>query len=142
MGLCVRKNIETKYEVIDEELIQLRKGEINSYERVYFRASEFYSSVDFCIKTFQYGYKSYRNKMQIANFLEGGVSQQSLKSKMKEKVQQLQKKSKRQDEIWIRAQLLKDPAINIPVAYRQLNHMVEEHDRMVDECVMLLHSLN
>ncbi len=86
MGLCVRKNIETKYEIIDEELIQLRKGDINSYQRVYFRASEFYSSVDFYIKTFEYGYKSYRNKMQISNFLEGGLTQQNAKSKMKEKM--------------------------------------------------------
>lgn len=118
MGLCMRKNIETKYQVIDEDTIELRKGDIKSYERVYFRASEFFSSVDFYIKTFQYGYKSYRNKMQIANFFEGEVTQQTMKSKMKEKVQQLQKKSKRQDQISIITELLKDPTVNIPVVYR------------------------
>ena len=38
-GLCVRKILETKYEVINEQELELKRESMDVYERVYFRAS-------------------------------------------------------------------------------------------------------
>lgn len=68
-GLCVRRSPEAKLEAIDEQLLEMRREGFHAYERVLFRSSEFFSSVDLHLCTFNYGYKYYRSKLQLSSLL-------------------------------------------------------------------------
>jgi hypothetical protein len=66
---CVKKQTEVRYETIDTQVLEIKKGNINRFEKVTFRASEFFSSIDFYLSTFNYGFKLYRSKMQLSHLL-------------------------------------------------------------------------
>lgn len=93
-GLCVRRILETKYEVINEQELELKRESIDIYERIYFRASEFYSSIDISLFTFNYGFKTYRSKLQISNHFNCDLHTHSATLKMREKCESENKKRK------------------------------------------------
>jgi hypothetical protein len=85
MGLCVRKTVDSKYEPIDEQLLELKKDSFHCFERIVFRSAEFFSSADLFLSNFNYGYKLYRSKLQIADLLSGiDLAQCSPSARMKE----------------------------------------------------------
>jgi hypothetical protein len=98
MGMCVRKMYDTKYEVINEQELEIKQSSFSSYERVYFRASEFYSSVDLYLCNFNYGHKVYRSKMQISNFFANtDLYLHNAVAKMRERSEPKEGKTRRED---------------------------------------------
>jgi hypothetical protein len=118
-GLCVRKLVDFRYETIDEQLMEIkREDSLNHYERVFFRASEFYSSVDLYLATFNYGYKYYRSKQQIADLLSGvDLSLHTPAGRMKEKCESGERRVRSEDIAAWRAELLQDFSICLLTYY-------------------------
>lgn len=118
-GLCVRKMVDYSFETIDEQVMEIkREDSLNHYQRIFFRASEFYSSVDLYLATFNYGYKYYRNKLQIADLLEGvDLSSCSPPAKMKEKCENTDKKVRSEEVAAWKTELLQDFSICLLTYY-------------------------
>jgi hypothetical protein len=60
-----------KYETIDTQTFKFKNRIITVHDKIVFRSSEFFSSVDLFITTFNYGYKYFTNKLQMSNLLLG-----------------------------------------------------------------------
>lgn len=118
-GLCVRKIVDYRFETIDEQLLEIKRGDsLNHYQRIFFRASEFYSSVDLYLATFNYGYKYYRNKLQIADLLAGvDLSSCSSAAKMKEKCENSDRKVRSEEVAAWKNELLQDFSICLLTYY-------------------------
>jgi len=63
--------MDIKYETIDTQIFRFENRIITIYDKIIFRASEFFSSIDLYITTFNYGYKYYISKSQISDNLSG-----------------------------------------------------------------------
>jgi hypothetical protein len=71
-SLCTRRLTETKYEPLDTQIFLLNLPPHSySHQRLFFRNSEFFSSVDLLIAVFTYGTKEFRTKQQLSNFFTG-----------------------------------------------------------------------
>lgn len=116
-GLCVRKVLETKYEVINEQELELKRESIDICERIYFRASEFYSSIDIYLFTFNYGFKAYRSKLQISNHFSCDLHCHSATLKMREKCEGDGKNRKEELFSSHRAELLTNIECEVPSFY-------------------------
>jgi hypothetical protein len=137
VGLCVRKIVDTKYETIDEQILEIKKDSFNNYERVVFLASEFFSSVDLYLCNFNYGYKYYRSKMQITNLVAGcDLSLHSPAAKMREKCEAGERKGRSEDASY-KAELLRDYEIALPTYYYELLKIIMEYGRLVAEYELL-----
>lgn len=109
-----------------------REESLNHYERVFFRASEFYSSVDFYLATFNYGYKYYRSKLTIPHLLAGiDLNLHNPVGRMKEKCEAGGGGS--EEVLRWRGELLQDESVCLPTYYYELLKVIVEYSRLVGE---------
>lgn len=71
-NFCTRAISDNSYETVDTQIFKLNSiDRLNHYQKVFFHSTEFFSSIDFCLTTFDQGIKSWKSKSQLSDLLSG-----------------------------------------------------------------------